>query len=89
MAFESKVLLNKFQHHAIQMMLSDRSGYCMLFVGIEKRLEILARSDKRVLQHNGILDMDIIVPRAMNEQELSLELVSISRGGVHVIPFWI
>src|SRR5690606_7542844 len=61
-------------------------------VGVVEALELLVRGDKGIHQIYGILVMDIIVPRAMDQEKIALQLIHMGDRAVvvitHCVKLW-
>ena len=57
----------------------------MVAVGVVKGFKLLVSRDKCIDQVYGILEVDIVISRAMNQQEVSFQLVHMGDGRVVIV----
>ena len=62
-------------HHVKQMSSRGWAGDAVGFIGIEHETELLAGLDQRIDHLDGVLQVDVVVARAVGEQERSVQLV--------------
>ena len=71
---QDKEILKVFQyeigHFGIQLQLGIPTMYAMVLVGIDPRVKLLIRLNQRIDHFHGILKMNIVIGRGMNDQEL-------------------
>ena len=51
------------------------AGDAMRFIGIDHQPELLARLDQRINHLNAVLEVHVVVARAMHQQQRSVQLV--------------
>src|SRR5690606_32426783 len=69
----SEVPLDEVKHHRVQVSARGSSLNTVVFVGIKERLELHAGLYQGVLKSDRILNMNVVVPSAMNQQEPPLQ----------------
>jgi len=57
----------------------------MVAVGVVKGFKLLVCRDECVDQVHGILEVDIVISRAMNQQEVALQLIYMGDGRVVIV----
>ena len=57
----------------------------MAAVGIVKGLKLLVGRNEGIDQVHGILEVDIVISRAMNQQEVALQLIYMGDGRVVIV----
>src|SRR5690606_19596733 len=77
--------LDKMRHHGLQMPCGISLVDPVVSVGIVESLELFIRSDQGVNKVYGVLVVHIVIPCAMNQQEISFQFVHMGDGAVVVI----
>jgi hypothetical protein len=82
---KSKLPLDKIRHHAVQVPGGIAQVDAMVAIGIVHRLKLLVGLDERIDKIDCILKMDIVVARAMHQEQVPFQLVDMGDGAVIVV----